>query len=54
MFKIKITEKQLERLRDACDKDNLSNFKLIENENEGNHYIFRIVCQRLNTPLEVS
>lgn len=50
-MEFKITQKQLEKLKEAS-KDNeegISNFKLIENKDNGVHYIFKVVCERLLT-----
>ena len=47
----KVTQKQLERLIEAARKDEngKSHFKLIENKQGEEHFIFRVVCERYHT-----
>ena len=54
-MEFKIKKEQLERLKEACNKNKkgLSNFILIENEDKGNHYIFRVVCEKQKGTAEV-
>jgi len=49
-----ITQEQLEKLKEVAKKDDegLANFKLIENKDEKEHFIFRVVCERYNISKE--
>lgn len=50
-----VTSRKLEELKEASKKnaDGLSNFKLIENKDGEEHFIFRVVCERVRLMKEV-
>lgn len=50
-MELKIKQEQLEELKEASKKNDngLANFKLIENKDGEEHFIFRVVCQRFHT-----